>query len=464
MLDTALAANATTLGAPEAAKIFRQQLNSSIKVAVNLLPGQKALLQKTVNYPLVFVGGKTVTNDHPVLVACRDIARHIYQTDFQIDFTSERTLVIGASAREIRMYNANPNIHYYVYGRENKDYDRIVRPALQDIVKMLKTKASKTNFTVFLPSPNHLDATKMRPVVKRYWRMQEIFQDYVTVHKLPDTIHLDLIEASTLVFEDSFYNFTPEMYVDVFKRTGARIAYGYGLLPMELLFPKMPENQLYTITTRGEKTTLVFRQGFGNGYVHDTEAWRTLLCNPLITDETSSITLAVEITARVGQIAIFKIYRCENNERLVRAIELTDRERFVKVLDIRACVNQKTGKVRDPLVYFSVFETEYLDIYNYTLSLDPKSVTFPNIFAYIRRRMGGMSLVTRELVEPWSLPRRHVQDLALVVLLEYKLRFEQREAVVKNIKIGSIAEKFLALIRRAGRSVFYPVALLLDWI
>lgn len=249
---------------------------------------------------------------------------------------------------------------------------------------MLKKNAAKQNFTVFVPPSNHPDATKLRPVAKRYWKMKEILKDYIEINKMPDTIHLKPIEANTLIFEDLFYNFTPEMYVDIFEQTNAKLAYGYGVLPLELIFPDMPDNNLYLTENYDGKTTLVFRNGFCNGHAHDTEAWATLLRNPVITNKHHSITLA-----RVGPMAIFKIYRCSYKEAIVRCIEVTDKQKYVKILDVRACVNRSTGKVIKPLKYFSVFEEkEYLDIYNYVLSLDPKSVSFQNIVAYIRRRMG----------------------------------------------------------------------------
>lgn len=464
ILDTALAANATTLGAAEAGKIFRQQLSSAIRVNVNLLPGQKAILQKAVSFPLVFTGGKTITNDHPLLVACRDVARDTFEAEFHIAETNERTLIVGSSAREIRKYNANPHIHFHIYGKENKDYDRIIRPALNDIAKLLKKKASKTNFLVFKPPENHPDTSKMRPVVKRYWKMEEVLKDYVTLHKMPDNIHTKLVEANTLVFEDSFYNFTEVDFIDLFDKTKAQMAYGYGMLPYELLFKDMPENPMYVVRQQGDRTTLIFRNGFCNGYSHETKAWSTLMAKPVMVSNKSATKLAVEITSRIGPMATFKIYKCNFTEHIVRSIELPERNKYVKILDVRACVNTRTGKVNRPLSYFSVNESEYLDVYNYTMSLDEKSVTYQNIIAYIRRRMGGVSLITKELIEPWYLSPRRVPDLALIVLLEYKLRSDQRKTIIENININSIAEKFLALIRKAGYAVMYPIAMLVEWI
>lgn len=470
VLDTALAAGATTLGAPEAAKIFRDQLKASMRVQVQLTSAQKSILKKMVTFPIIFFGQKVVTNDHPLLVACRDLIRDCFEQEYGVLNTNERTLIVGASAREIRKYNANPHIHYYIYGKENKDYDRIIRPALQDICSMLKNKASKTDKRVFLMPAAERETVKMRPVAKRYWLQQEILNDYMTTKKLPGTIHTTYVDANTLVMEDSFYNFGPDEYVDLFARTGAQVCYGYGLLPLELVWPELPENPVYSLTTRrdflGRKMAyLVFRNGYCNGYVHDFDKWATLLKSPVITNRSRHhISLAVEITSRVGPMVTFKIYRCHHPERLVRSIDLEERQRYVKVLRISECVDRRTGKVKSPLKYFSMVESEYLDVVNYLLSLDQKSLTYQNTVAYIRRRMGGMSLISKELIEPWYLPKRLVGEAAMTILLEVKLKTVYRERILENLDVESIWGKFAAMFRVATRILFYPICLLIDWI
>ncbi|UHK03121.1 MAG: RNA-dependent RNA polymerase [Sanya benyvirus 1] len=495
VIDTATAANAATLGSAEASQIFREQLKSSIKVHVNLTSGQKQLLRKMIDFQVLFVGGKNVTNDHPVPVAIRDICRNIFESEFKISVSCERVLIVGASAREIAMYNSNPHIHYYVHGKENKDYDRTIRTALQNISRNLRDKASKKNRTIFCAKPEN-ETCKTRPIIKRYQTAKQVLDDYMTINKLPGTIHTELVEANTLVFEDSFYNFTPEMWIETFMKTGARVAYGYGLLPMELLFPDMPANPLYSIhdsrdfnpveykgvksvgnmaylpkfdlkaiSELGKATTsLVFRHGYCNGYVHDTYAWSTLLRSPVIECDKYPLKLAVEITSRAGPAVVFKVYRCDYPERIARMIELTPREQYVRVLDLQSSVNKSTGKVNKPLRYFSVREDEFCDTYNYCLALDPKSLTFPNVIQYIRRRMGGMSLITKELVEPWYLQKVDVEKLALNILIYVKLRHGEMENIMQNIDVGSVWEKVKAWFRATTRMVFLPIAYLIEWI
>lgn len=95
---------------------------------------------------------------------------------------------------------------------------------------------------------------------------------------------------------------------------------------------------------------------------------------------------------------------------------------------------------------------------NYLLSLDT------NTIVYIRRRRGGMSLITQELVEPWNLPKTKVAAAALTIFVYARLLTDQRITVIKNINIGNVFEKFVALFKIVGRAVFYPVALISDWL
>lgn len=94
ILDTPTAANATVLSSAEASAIFRSNLKSSINVPVNLNHARKNLHKDIFPFPVVLTGGKTVTNNHPVLVALRDVVRDVYQREFGIMNTAESTLII----------------------------------------------------------------------------------------------------------------------------------------------------------------------------------------------------------------------------------------------------------------------------------------------------------------------------------------------------------------------------------
>lgn len=474
-LDAAASANATTMASGDASKIFREALAHSIKVRIQLKADDRSYLTRTTSFPLVFTGEKVVTTDHPLLSAMREIARESYESLFQISKLTQRTLVVGAAAREIRMYNTNSFIHYYVYGKENKDYDRIVRPALSDIAQELRKKALKTDRSVFLHKPEDIDFKTVRPVVKRYFTMHKIFADYMSTQALPATIHLEPIESDVLLFEDSIYNFGVDELCDLFKETGANIAYGYALLPMDLIFDEMPDNRIYQFSTffdyRVVKqdvkdltplkfASLTFRQGYSNGYIHEYEKWRTLLAHPAM--KHNGISLGVEIVSRIGCMCVFKIFRCTFPEKIIRTFELTESESFVKLLDLYGSINHSSCKLRLPLKYFSVRESEFFDVYNYLLSLDVKSLTLQNAIMYVRRRMGGMSLVSRELVAPWDLNRTDAYRFSIAVFMQASL---MNEKITKGIQLSnptSVWEKFKRIAATVVRSVFYPVAILLE--
>jgi len=462
ILDAATSANAATLGTGEASKIFRSALENSIKVRVNLKPDDRNYLSRAVSFPIVFTNEKTVTNDHALLCAMREIGRDVFERNHHIQHARERTLIIGAAEREIRKYQSNPNIHYYLHMRENKDYDRVIRPAYTAIVNTLKAKAQKSDYRIFLEPQNKLDTGKMRGVVKRYFEAQQMLNDYCTLMKMPANVHTSLVNATTLVFEDSIYNYDQHSLTKLFVDTGAHIAFGYALLPMELLFPDMAENRIYRFEQQGQMSVLTFRQGHSNGYAHLTKNWETLLKRPAMS--CNGISLAVEITSRIGPMAVFKIYRCENAEIVVRTIELQPHEEFVRVLDTWASVDHVSCKFKPKLQYFSVKESEYWETLNYMLSLDPKSLTLQNCMTYVRRRMGGMSLVSKELVSPWDLPKADAYKFAIAVTMQAMLMHEKTDKTFMTANVTSLTERLKAWIRQIAYYTFYPISLLLEWL
>uniref|UniRef100_A0A1B6DRE7 Alphavirus-like MT domain-containing protein n=1 Tax=Clastoptera arizonana TaxID=38151 RepID=A0A1B6DRE7_9HEMI len=414
IIDTATAANAAALGNGAATEYYRAAVGNGYKVTLTLKPSEQCIVKRDSPFTVIFTCTDTVTHDHPVIAAYRQLARSVMERVFQISNTTERTLCIGATMREISKYNNNPNIHYYVYGGESKDSDRIIRPALRAIAETLRRKAAKTDRRVFMKHPKqHVGAHPERPIAKRYAHMKTIFDDYITANKLPEVIHLQPVKANTLVFEDSIYNFTAETLVELFEETGAILGYGYGLFPMELLFPELPANKLYNFTRDGPYSLVTFKAGVSNGYRHLTRAWRTILENPVIVHHGKY--LVVEIVSRIGCMCVFKIMVATQPEHIVRTIGLTQHESFVKLLNIQEIFCPRMRSLRTPLVYMSIREDEFYDTVNYMLSLDVKSQSFTNCMAYVRRRMGGMSLVTKELLAPWDLPKNLVLPFSLAV-------------------------------------------------
>jgi len=427
IIDTATSANAVSLAQNEAAKSFRNSLANSFKIPVQLKTADREYIRRELPFPVIFTNEYAVTNDHPMLVALRNLTRDVFESEFHIAQSSERVLIVGAAMREITKYNANPHIHYWVAMRETKDYDRVIRPALMKIAQTLKRKLKPNDYACFLkPTP----AITTRPVAKRYANAKQILDDYMRLEKMPGNIHIDPVQSSTLVFEDSIYNYTEAMICELFETTGAHIAYGYALLPWELAFPNMPPSRLYNISQSHGMSTITFRHGYCNGYSHSTDAWSTLMRKPALSNGRFSV--VVEITSRVGPYAVFKLMRTVHKEVVVRTLELPEVYQYVELLDLLESVDLRTFTMYKPLKYFSVNNQEYYDLLNYLLALDSKSVTLENAMTFVRRRMGGMSLVTKELVAPWNLPKNRVYKFCLTVYMQVRLIRDKEAGVEAN--------------------------------
>lgn len=475
ILDVATSANATTLGTGEAAKNFRTAFEASVKCRIQLKAEDRNYLSRIIQFPIVFTNEQVVTHDHPILAALREIARDVYEKCFKISKTNVRTLVVGAAAREIKKYYHNPFIHYYVHGKENKDYDRTIRTALGAIAKTIKAKAHKKNTKVFLPKPEDVDTSIIRPVFKRYKDFESVMKDWNDTNKLPCTIHPNLVEAEVLLFEDSLYNFDYKMICDTFKQTNANVAYGYMLLPMELLYPEMPENRLYRFNVvknspipgdndntdfigRGNFATvaeLTFRNGYSNGYRHKLSNWKTLLASPAYS--WNGVNIAIEIMHRAGPMVVFKIYRCHHPESIVRTIELTENESYVKLLDLYGSMNHRTCKLDNPLKYFSVKESEFWEGMNYISRIDEKSWSIQNVMLYVCRRAGGMSLQSKEFVGPWDLPKSKYYQFSVAVYLQAMITNNKVNFATDEAARNTAGQRVAAFFRAMAKAVCFPI-------
>nr|QPL17790.1 replicase [Pistacia ribo-like virus] len=427
IIDTATTANAVSLGNAVATEYFREKMRGSYIISTALQEHEKRYLQRMVSFPLIFKCITPVTHDHTLVAAIRELCRSIMDKSFDIKSLPVKTLVMGAGHREIKLYNSNDNIHYYIHGGESKDYERIVTKALKDIHKTLKDKIRKLD-------PKFLGGDSKKNIVKRYRTIQTLYDDWSRVHKLPPNIHTDLVSAQVLIFEDSIYNYRARDLVNVFDTTGAQMAYGYAVLPMEFLFPNMPESMFYKFATYEtmlmEKRAIITWKGFTNGYDHNYDAWSTLLKTPVIGHLKDNTELVVEIISRIGPMSVFKIFRAKAREMVPRTITLTDTESYVRILDIYNMYDRKYEGLKD-IIYISVREDEFWDTFNYLASLDDKALTLPNVINFVRRRMSGISLVNKELVAPWDLPKTQLFSFCVGVLVYVK---HQRETV------GNIAE------------------------
>lgn len=176
---------------------------------------------------------------------------------------------------------------------------------------------------------------------------------------------------------------------------------------------------MYNFTSDGTHGTVTFRRGFSNGYKHRLATWRTILTGPVLTYRGRH--LVVEIVSMIGPMVVFKLMLASKPEVDVRTLGLTDPEAYVKILDLEEMYDFDAGMLILPLKYMSVRESEYFDALNYMCALDNKSMHVLNCVSYVRRRMGGLSLVTKELLSAWDLPTSQVGKFCTAVTAQARI-------------------------------------------
>lgn len=413
IIDTASAVNASQLGNAAATTIFRNAYENSIKVHTALSNKQRKLLENELDFEVVFTKEKTVVSDHQILMAMREIIRTAFDRAFHILQTEVSTLIVGSSYREFNDYSSNSLIHYHFHNSEAKDETRIQIKFLEHLVKKIREKLRKRT-SVVNGEKKEVSLSKRLDSFEETLKLCRETGGYPDIFRTkPDGLY------EKLVLEDSFYNMQPNDYYDLFNRTNASVAYGYGLLPYELLFPDMAPNPFYRFFRAGDMSVITFR-GYANTYSHKTEAWETLLKRPVM--NFPDYALVTEIVARVGPFAIFTITKTnKGSDEIVREIALPVKQQYVKLLDVPASINVSSGSRKEKLKYFSVRAQEYFDTLNYCLAIDPKSCSFQNTLTFVRRQAGGVCLATKELMAPWALQSKDYYRFALTVWLHARL-------------------------------------------
>ena len=182
----------------------------------------------------------------------------------------------------------------------------------------------------------------------------------------PDLSQLDR-QASLLVMLDSAYNYGPQQWLDLFARTGATLAAGVSMLPIELLFADLSHNFGYLYNEvedhgdgfsvpTGERTTwaeVTWAGGCCDGYRHVKTAWETILKRPVVAGRgvkadgtTEDVVIAFEINNRVGPMAAWTTARVACIEPKVRTIGLR-RGQVYRIEDLNAA-RAEAGLDREP--------------------------------------------------------------------------------------------------------------------
>lgn len=415
IVDVATSVNSASLGVAYATETFRQAISKSLVVSTALTKSQRKEVEREIDFPCIFRNTNPVASDHATVAALRELARQVYERVYKIRDISVSTLAIGATANEFTKYAANKCVDFFFAGMEGKDYNRAIRPLLEEIATTFKKKIRGRS----------KNTTKARS--KLVDDVSSLLAEYKEITATDTRIKLEHDEKKyeALLFEDSFYNFGPSEFRDTFRTTGANVAYGYGLLPLELVWPTMPQSSLYKMYRAGADVTLAF--DYCNGYTHNEEKWSTLLKHPVMNFHDFS--LFVEISCYAGPMAVFSMTRVvASTEKVSRVIALPKRKQYVRMRDLMSKRASKT--------YISMFADEFFEVYNYCLAIDDKSLTFANTLNFIRRRAGGVSLVSKELLAPWHLSSRDFSTAAFTIYVYAKNRKNQAVDIEAALGVG----------------------------
>jgi hypothetical protein len=348
------------------------------------------------------------------LYALREVVRdELFDTLGRSSATE--TLFVGCTAYELSnksLYD-NPAYHFSLHGSEAKDMPRTVPAGLSKLVSKLKAKLNKADRAYLAQAI----AQKPSSAVVRLKNVQQLISalhsgDFSSVPRVGFSI---LPKVSRLVAFDSSYNFSPTDYLSLFSDTGAFEMYCVAILPYELHFQDMPQNELYSYREFDRLgvtySALSFRNGYSDGYVHEKARWATLIRDKVIQSHLFSFSLNVEFVSRAGPMTLVRLSRTTSRAPIYRVIELPEHLKFVRVLDLVA--SHKACKNFQKLQYISVRETYWWSTVKYLLGLDPKSVNATNAISYVRRCMAGVSMAGTTYQEKWFMDDSHVLALAV---------------------------------------------------
>jgi hypothetical protein len=231
-----------------AGESMRQELENMYTTQYILSQKEVAEIALLSGYPVRALNKKPRPSCHWQIAVMRDMLRKSYISEVRPETTRLKTLVVASAYREIAKYWKNPNVDFYVYGREAKDGKRVLMQILEDLRAEVANRAILTEDVAGVAVPKG-----KRRAVLTIRDLENMLLAYQAVKdgdeptgariflKVPDK------KYDQLLVEDGHYNFRREDWLDLFQRTGAMNAWVIGMMPYELLFEGAPESRVYSM-------------------------------------------------------------------------------------------------------------------------------------------------------------------------------------------------------------------------
>lgn len=418
IIETAKQANAEQLGQSKAGTFFAAEVNNAIKIPDVLTDVEKQQVIRELGYTPIFTNEKRrVTSDHPVLCALRETVR---DEAFRLinGNSALPTLFVGCSGYELgnaTLYG-NPAYKFSIHGSEAKDMTRLVPQSLMQLKRKLKGKLNSSDKESLAKMVN-LDRSK---ALIRFTSVSTLIGALQTSNfeQVPRVGYDIKPKVTRIVSFDSFYNMDKYEILSLFRDTGAVEGIFCGILPWELVFDNMPENDIYVYRefkrTPDNYATLSFRDGYCDGYIHKKKNWETLLRNKVLGSIGHSFTLNIELLMRAGPMTLIRLSRSCSSGHVYRELELPKHLKFVRVMDIMD--SYKRNKNMNDLQHFPVREDEWWSLVTYLYGLDEKSVSVAHAVAYIRRHKNGINM-SGVNIPPWNLHDSKVLSMAFSAVI-----------------------------------------------
>jgi len=471
------------LASSMAGKQFTSEVNGSIKVQAICEPEEQMSINKILGYTPIYQMDHRVTHDHTVMYVLRQICRDEMHKIISIA-PEITTLFIGCSSYEL----LNPTLfdnaaNYFSFSQfEAKDPSRMIPAATKTLLKRLKSRLTRAE-KIALSDTVEKDPSKKVMRIKSLQSLLEAVQsgDYTNVPRLGENIR-PLV--SRIVAFDSTYNWGKKDYIEAFEETGANEMIVMMMIPDELIFPEIPENEIYsirhfkTVLTMKKRvewedidddtyTCLGFRYGYSDGYAHKTTNWKTLIDNKVI--KGPNYYLNVEIVMSAGIMRVIRLTKNQSCHAIYRQLEVPEYKKYVKVLDIIG--SYKVDKTFSKLKYFSVDATNFWTYVVYLVSLDEKSLNPAHAVSWIRRSKSGIKMGGQIYQEKWAIAEEKVIPLAITGLTYAQMNNDQIKKVTENFTEKAKRSNFENLLRGAGWTLaiigslgsVIPLRALVDW-
>lgn len=438
MIATAMSANVDTMASAQAGKQFNAQVKSSLKNPINMTTDEQAQLRRVLKMDVIHENTIQMTNEHRVIGACRMMARDKMSKYLNIT-PNQTTLFVGATSYELSQPNwyANFANHFSIHGSEVKDVSRIVPGQVKELIQRIKknmTPADRQQLREEITEKPSNRVLKIRGLQKLLEAIR--ISDWTPLTKHDERIGMNIWpKVDRLIAFDSAYNWSEEDYFEAFDKTDATEMYSMLLLPEELIFTDVPENELYSLihwkhnkitgsTTSVTKpdedswTSIEMRGAVGSHsgqYIHKWENWALPMRHQILTCKRRKYSIDIEIKDSFGPMKIVHFSRCQPKTPLFRSLRLPDDKEYVKIIDVTE--SYKADKNFTDLKYITVNAVYWWALAHYLSTLDDKSLNTISAMAFIRRSKAGISMAGTNHQEKWFINNDHLRKLAAACLM-----------------------------------------------